>query len=52
MRDLALGLLITLIWGVLQFATAYTAGWIHVLLIAGVLLIIRGIALAPAGKPS
>ncbi len=48
MRDLVIGLLITLGWGVLQFGTPYTAGWIHVLLIAGVLLIIRGIALVPS----
>jgi len=49
-RDLLIGFLLLAGWGVLQFGTATRSGWIHVLLIAGVLLVIRGIALR--GEPA
>lgn len=49
-RDLLIGFLLLAGWGVLQFGTATHSGWIHVLLIAGVLLVIRGIALR--GEPA
>jgi hypothetical protein len=45
MRDLAIGALLLAIWAYLQFVAQPVTGWIHVLLIAGVLLLIRGIAL-------
>jgi hypothetical protein len=43
MRDLAIGLLLLVGWGVLQFAVQPGTGWIHVGLIAGVIMVIRGI---------
>lgn len=48
MRDLILGLLIIAAWLVLQFGVQPATGWIHVLLIAGVGLVIRGITLGTA----
>jgi hypothetical protein len=42
---LAIGVVLLLVWGVLQFGVDAGTGWIHLLLIAGVLLVIRGIAL-------
>lgn len=50
MRDLILGVLLILAWLVLQFGTAAPTGWIHLLLIAGVGLIIRGIILSSRGE--
>jgi hypothetical protein len=49
-RDLILGLLLIAAWLVLQFGTASPSGWIHLLLIAGVGLLIRGITLASPGE--
>ncbi len=45
MRDLGLGALLLAVWGFLQFMVQPQTGWIHVLLIAGVLMVIRGITL-------
>jgi hypothetical protein len=45
MRDLILGFLLLAAWAYLQFVVQPVTGWIHVLLIGGVLMIIRGIAL-------
>ena len=45
MRDLAIGALLLAAWGILQFAVQPLTGWIHLLLIAGVLMLIRGIAM-------
>jgi hypothetical protein len=39
------GILMLAAWAVLQFASQPTSGWIHVALIAGTVLVIRGIAL-------
>lgn len=44
MRDLGLGALLLAAWAYLQFVVQPVTGWIHVLLIAGVLLLIHGIA--------
>ena len=45
MRDLAIGAMLLAAWAILQFVVQPLTGWIHLLLIAGVLLLIRGIAL-------
>ena len=45
MRDLGIGAVLLAIWGYLQFVVQPVTGWIHVLLIAGVLMVIRGITL-------
>lgn len=44
MPHMGLGLAILAGWAVLTFGVRPDTGWIHVLLIAGVLLVIRGIA--------
>ncbi|HET9066344.1 MAG TPA: hypothetical protein VFN22_11045 [Gemmatimonadales bacterium] len=43
MIQLAVGLLILGVWGVVTFVVHPGTGWIHVGLIGGVLLVIRGI---------
>ncbi len=43
MVQIAVGLLILAAWGVVTFAVHPNTGWIHVGLIVGVLLVIRGI---------
>lgn len=45
MRDIIIGLVLVVIWIVLQFFVHAATGWIHLLLAAGVILVIRGIAL-------
>ena len=45
MRDIIIGLVLVAIWIVLQFVVQPATGWIHVALAAGVIMIIRGIAL-------
>ena len=52
MRDFILGLLMLVIWIVLQFVVQSTSGFIHIALGAGVVLVIRGIALSKWGTPS
>ncbi len=52
MRELVVGLLLLVGWAVLQFSVQPATGWIHLLLIAGVGLVIRGIALRDADGPS
>jgi hypothetical protein len=44
MFELLSGLAVLVAWGVLQFVVQPVTGWIHVALIAGVVLVIRGIA--------
>ena len=51
MRDFILGLLLLAIWIVLQFLVHSTSGFIHIALAAGVVLVIRGIALSKWGTP-
>ena len=44
MRDLLIGLTLLAAWIVLQFVIQSTSGFIHILLGAGVVMVIRGIA--------
>lgn len=50
MRELLIGILLFIAWGVLQFIIQPATGWIHVVLIAAVALIIRGIVRRGAGE--
>jgi uncharacterized membrane protein len=52
MRDFILGILLLAVWVVLQFGVQSTSGWIHIALGAGVVLVIRGIAVSKWGTPS
>ena len=51
MRDFMLGLALIAIWIVLQFVVQSTSGMIHIALAAGVILVIRGIAVSKWGTP-
>jgi hypothetical protein len=51
MFDLLAGLVLLVLWGVLQFGVQPATGWIHVFLTAGVVLIIRGIVRLSPGTP-
>lgn len=51
MFDLVAGLLLVVVWGILQFVVQPTTGLIHVLLGAGVIAIIRGIVRLSPGTP-
>jgi len=51
MLELILGLALLAIWGVLQFVVQSTSGFIHIALAAGVILVIRGIALSGPARP-
>lgn len=51
MLEFILGLALILIWIVLQFIVQSTSGVIHIALGAGVILIIRGIAVSKWGTP-
>lgn len=51
MFELPLGVACILIWGVIQFAVQPAAGLYHILLAAGVLLTVRGIAVSRWGTP-
>ena len=51
MSNMIVGAILLAAWGVLQFGVQSTSGWIHLLLAAGVVLIIRGIALSRIGLP-
>lgn len=52
MRDFILGVALLAIWIVLQFVVQSTSGFIHIALAAGVVLVIRGIALSKWGTPT
>lgn len=49
MFDLVAGLLLLVVWGILQFAVQPATGLIHILLGAGVIAIIRGIVRTSPG---
>ncbi len=49
MFELLSGLALLVVWGVLQFVVQPVTGWIHVALIAGVVLVIRGIVTRDPG---
>ncbi len=52
MLELIAGLLAVLFWGVLQFVVQATTGYIHLLLAAGVLLVVRGIVAMDRARPA
>ncbi|MEO5824699.1 MAG: hypothetical protein ABIR59_02330 [Gemmatimonadales bacterium] len=49
MIELVVGVVLLAVWGVLQFVVQPTTPFIHVLLAAGVVLVVRGIALSNPG---
>jgi hypothetical protein len=49
--ELLIGIALLAGWGVLQFGAATASGWIHLALIAGVILVIRGIAKRDDARP-
>jgi len=51
MIELVVGVVLLAIWGVLRFVVQPSAPFIHVLLAAGVVLMVRGIALSNPGTP-
>ncbi len=51
MFELPLGILCILGWALLQFKVQPTTGLYHILLAAGVILIVRGIAVSRWGTP-
>jgi hypothetical protein len=51
MREFILGVALLLVWIVLQFVVRSTSGYIHIALGAGVILVVRGIALSKWGTP-
>ncbi|MGH7594346.1 MAG: hypothetical protein ACRELE_10925 [Gemmatimonadales bacterium] len=51
MLEFIAGLALLALWGVLQFVVQPATGWIHVALAAGVILVIRGIAVSRWGTP-
>lgn len=51
MFELPIGIILVLGWGALQFLVEPTTGLYHILLAAGVILIVRGIALSRWGTP-
>ncbi len=52
MTELVVGVVLLAIWGVLQFVVQPSTPYIHVLLAAGVVLVVRGIALSNPGTPT
>jgi hypothetical protein len=51
MLEFILGVALIFTWIVLQFVVRSTTGFIHVALAAGVILVIRGIAVSKWGTP-
>ena len=51
MREFMLGLALLVVWVILQFVVQSTSGFIHIALAAGVIFVIRGIALSKWGRP-
>jgi hypothetical protein len=51
MLEFVAGLLLLVIWVVLQFVVQATTGLIHIALAAGVILVIRGIVVSKWGTP-
>ena len=51
MTEFILGVALIITWLVLQFIVQSTSGFIHIALAAGVVLIIRGIAVSKWGTP-
>ncbi len=51
MSQLLLGLVILAAWAAVVYGLQPASGWIHLLLIGGVILVIRGIVLRDPGDP-
>ncbi len=51
MFELPLGVLLLIVWGVLQFKVQPATGIFHILLAAGVILVVRGVARSHWGTP-
>jgi hypothetical protein len=51
MREFILGVALLVTWLVLQFVVQSTSSLIHIALAAGVILVIRGIAVSKWGTP-
>lgn len=51
MVELPLGVACVLVWGVLQFAVQPATGLYHILLAAGIILLVRGIVVSRWGTP-
>jgi hypothetical protein len=51
MFELPLGVVLLLAWGVLQFSVQPATGLYHILLAAGVILVVRGIVVSRWGSP-
>jgi hypothetical protein len=51
MFELPFGVICILAWGVLQFKVQPASGLYHILLAAGVILLVRGIAVSRWGTP-
>jgi hypothetical protein len=49
MRDVLIGSILLLIWLIMQFGMTISNGWIHIALIVGVIMLIKGIASSDAG---
>jgi len=52
MLEFIAGVVLLIVWVVLQFVVQPATGWIHVALAAGVILVIRGIAVSKWGTPA
>ena len=52
MLELIAGVIVIGVWIVLQFVVRATSGWIHLVLAAGVLLVIRGIVISGSAARS
>lgn len=52
MIELVAGVVLLAVWGVLQFFVQPATPWIHVLLAAGVVLVVRGIVISNPGTPT
>ena len=51
MIEFVSGILLLVLWVILQFVVQATTGFIHIALAAGVILVIRGIAVSKWGTP-
>lgn len=51
MAELLIGVLALIGWGVLQFVVQPAGALYHILLAAGVMLVVRGVAKSPWGTP-
>ncbi len=50
MRELLVGIFLLAFWVAVQFLVKPASGWLHLLLIAGAVLVIRGVVLRDAER--